>query len=772
MYDDSTNQVVSGAPTQQPTTQPIQGQAIPMSGGYYNTPQQSTPVQTPQPTPPSAPTKTAPVGPVTPANDAAAGMGLTSNIIAPDNGTTPHFMGNTALIQVAGYPGTYLVDNSTKTIRAFASDQALTNAIPNVDARHIVTVPASYISPGGMLSSDQGYQLLTNEYAIKEDGTFQSLPASNAQLQARYGQSVDQNAEQDAYLLLDGIMGGVRDNPNGGLPASFIDTLKTDKSALAFMISAIAYGGYTPGDVYSEMKRRLLISQGNTDVKNINPISATQTRDKYQLTDAGKQAESNPNLTPPTQIGTLDPSIMSLPLFQIPQQAFNTLLPIMNKDTPEYNTAVSNIQDAYHDVLLQQLSATTDQQKAVADTNWQTFKKNAETQLGLTLSGDALSAWTQIQNARGTFAQQGVSGSGLEAESIDDYLKGLRNQAAQSRTYSQTQTNAQEALYYQKYASAQQVKDLIASDPTKAQSWGLVPSQDIKDAMSFNSLKTKYPNLSDQEINDYISSMLDENGNYRSSLYQTYMTQNLQTKQDEAKYKEGMVQNNSLLDEAKAYREFTTPDVAFLRDVNNPTNVAAGMAAPTINDLGTNIMGTPAQYSSISGVLGSNYSGSSPTTNPTTTPATNTSTTSTPTSSPSSYPGLSSPTTPTQTLSLPSSAPSVMSQAIPAPTPQQFSSGLSMSSPGGAFNIPALQPSSNPSSGYAPQQQVQQPISPLASSKPVPSNMSASLNMGTPSTVGGASASKTMSALSSGMNGLKNFGSTVAGGFKSLFGFS
>jgi hypothetical protein len=42
--------------------------------------------------------------------------------------------------------------------------------------------------------------------------------------------------------------------------------------------------------------------------------------------------------------------------------------------------------------------------------------------------------------------------------------------------------------------------------------------------MSATALKAKYPDMSDEDIARNISMVLDENGNYRSSLYQNYMT--------------------------------------------------------------------------------------------------------------------------------------------------------------------------------------------------------------------------------------------------------
>ena len=739
------------------------------------------------------------------------GMGivdpLVAGIQAPDTGTMPHFAGDFTLIQIRGYPGkTYLLDTKSKTIRPFSSDQAVRNAVPNVTPGDIVEIPSSYVSPGGMLSQDKGYEMLKNEHSIKEDGTFLSLSASAAQLQARYGQKIDQNAEQDAYLLLDGIISSLRDNPNGGFPGSFIDSIKGDKSALAFMISSLAYGGYTPGDVYGDMKRRYLISQGDTSLQNVNPISPTQTRDKYQVTDAGKQALSNPKLTPPAQIGTLDPSVMKLPLFQIPQEAFNTLIPIMNPDTQEYKDAVSKIQDAYHDVLQQQLSATNEREKAIGDANWQTFRENAQSQLGIQLSNNVLDAWTQIQNAHGTFAQQGISGSGLETESIDDYLKRVRSQANQLRTSSQSQTDAQETLYYQKYATSQQIKDLIATDREKARGYGLLPSPEIKNALSFNTLKAKFPNLSDQEINDYINSTLDENGNYRSSINQTYMTNMLTTKQDEQKYREAMVQNNSLLDEAKAYRQFTMPDSPFLRDVSDPKALGVGMAAPTIGDVTAGMLGTPAKYSNIKDVIGGSYNspvstGTPPASIP---PAVTPPVIIPPPTTPSldamkqqllqgqstltrlqnaQAPIQSTPNpyfpqqtnVPASSSSNPTSAYpglSVMSKASPAITPQQFSAPLKSFNDGttgtsNAFSMPALQPSRSPGVNYSPTTTPVKPLSSLSAAKPIFGSMGGS----TPSTVGGASASKSLSAFQSGLNNVKNFGSNVAGRFKSLFGY-
>ena len=68
-----------------------------------------------------------------------------------------------------------------------------------------------------------------------------------------------------------------------------------------------------------------------------------------------------------------------------------------------------------------------------------------------------------------------------------------------------------------KYGTPEQIAALSDEEKEK---YGFMPDEETTKWFSTENLKSLYPNLSDQEIANYRSSMLDEQGNYRSELYQ------------------------------------------------------------------------------------------------------------------------------------------------------------------------------------------------------------------------------------------------------------
>ena len=214
----------------------------------------------------------------------------------------------------------------------------------------------------------------------------------------------------------------------------------------------------------------------------------------------------------------------NLAVSNLPNDAFQVTIPHLTPGTPEYQSAIDNINTAYFDILQQQLNASTEQEKSVADYNWNTLKSGIEKNLNVSLSNDAFQAWNQLQGLKGQYAQQNIENSGIQNESVDNYLANVRRADSLLREDSANKNKAGELDYYTKFATPEQIKALVASDPAKAQSFGLMPSAETKAAISFAKMKEKYPTMSDEEINKNISAVLDTNGNYRSSLYQKYMT--------------------------------------------------------------------------------------------------------------------------------------------------------------------------------------------------------------------------------------------------------
>ena len=251
--------------------------------------------------------------------------------------------------------------------------------------------------------------------------------------------------------------------------------------------------------------------QDESAVVNSPVISPTETK------------PNNPATTDIPNNPVTDDQVGNSGITTLPQDAFNQT-PHLEPGTPEYKKAMEKISTAYYDVLQQQMNAKTEQDQQAAQYSWETLKKNIETGLKVSLSGDAIQAWDQIQGLQNSFGQNNTAGSGLQDEATDDYLRKIRNADANSRLKATSDNSNDQMNYYKKFATPEQIKALIASDPEKAESWGLIPSSDIQNAMSVSSLKKKYPTLSDEQIDEYRAQILDENGNYRSTLYQNYMT--------------------------------------------------------------------------------------------------------------------------------------------------------------------------------------------------------------------------------------------------------
>lgn len=224
---------------------------------------------------------------------------------------------------------------------------------------------------------------------------------------------------------------------------------------------------------------------------------------------------------PPPDV--VDTSTANTVLHFMSPQEIEKLIPGATPGTPEYQAKFDAISTQMYDILQQQATANNEQEKTVADTNWQNLKASAEKTLNMNLSNDAITAWGQVQGIKDQFASRGIAGSGLQNESIDSYLKGIRNQDQAYRNTAQTAEETNKMSYYRTSASSAEIKELVATNPELAKKWGLVPSEEMKNAFSYASMKAKYPDMSDEDIKRKIAETLDENGNYRSTLYQKYL---------------------------------------------------------------------------------------------------------------------------------------------------------------------------------------------------------------------------------------------------------
>jgi peptidoglycan hydrolase-like protein with peptidoglycan-binding domain len=387
-----------------------------------------------------------------------------------------------------------------------------------------------------------------------------------------YGQERNAGAEQDALTITKYMAEDMEDSDI--ISSSFLKSLTSDYKQLAFYVNALTYGGYTIGDVINDIERNYMISKGNKNASNIKIIDASLT--KAEATQKGSISSESDilSLIPESIMNGLniDTEILSYGSENIPDELFNELVPLLDNTSDEYKDAVEDLMATYSDLANTQLEAETEQQKAVADYNMKIFKDQLKEKYHLALSDNADEAWAQIEGLLDNYNTRNLSGSGIEQESIDEQLKKTREEDRRSRVDKLNIEEAQMAEYYQKYATADEIAELIAEDnkngitkreDLRAYKWGLIPSSNIIEEYSLESLAEKYPDLTNEELQNKRNAILDENNNYRSTIYKNYYSGILTNEETQRETAEDTVIKDAAIKEKNAYEDYDK-NTAFL----------------------------------------------------------------------------------------------------------------------------------------------------------------------------------------------------------------
>ena len=380
------------------------------------------------------------------------------------------------------------------------------------------------------------------------------------------------------------------------IDGAYLDKLMADPDTLALWVHAIAYGGYTGEDILRDMKRKEMEKNGDITAKNLMIIDPTKTKAEYYATPEGKQALSTVNsIMPNIKSGAFANSDFLQYGLNMPDEIFKTLVPLLNKDSQEFKDAVSKIKETYFNLADAQMQAGTEQEKAVADYQYKEFKKQLEEKYGIALNDDATKAWTQIETLGDTFNTRGIEGSGLQNEAVDQTLQMTRKEDQRLRQAKLTDEEAKKAAYYTSSASAAEINALT---PEEKQKYGLTPSAEVLDKYSIATLTAKYPNKPADEIQAIHDSMIDENGNYRSSLYSKKYTSLAETSianttaaesqvLQEAQNKELAVSAN--FDKTHPFSSTTTQDSQVLNeqaaDSQTPVTSTKTVTPPSVQQL-------------------------------------------------------------------------------------------------------------------------------------------------------------------------------------------
>jgi hypothetical protein len=466
-------------------------------------------------------------------------------------------------------------------MRPFESTAAMYQAYGDNIEDALMLAESQTITDRDMGAFDR-FEILGSEYAVRGDGSRLPYENSEASIKARYNNQIDLDGEFKAFMSLDRFVDLLAQDTSG-INESTIGKIKGDNKKIAFYLNALTYGGYTLADVYKDIKREDLIASGgsSSEIANLKPISASENRTVYGATSSGMKALGDDRLAPPSDLVGLNSQVMNLPIYSMPDEAFKELVPALDWNSPEFQSRMDEIQSLHHDVLMQQLQAETEQDKAIADYNWENFRSEISRQFGIELSNNAYEAWNQLEGFRGEFSQRGIMNSGIQAQSLDKYLRQVREADSRQRQEVKVKEEEKQQNIMMNYASSEEVKRLVEEDKAaglpkeqwRATRWGLTPSDQIKEELSFDKLKEKFPDMSDEDIQRKISEVIDENGNYRSTLYKRYMSEKIKNEDSFEEYAAEQVYNQAIDETEDAYKQYTTPDSPFLRTENDGEEV-------------------------------------------------------------------------------------------------------------------------------------------------------------------------------------------------------
>jgi peptidoglycan hydrolase-like protein with peptidoglycan-binding domain len=437
----------------------------------------------------------------------------------------------------------WLVDPTTKVMLPFLNDASMQAYFKDQyqgALSAINTKTSESILQGGDL---QDYILLDYTYGINESGTSKAISVSPADIQRKYGQQLSTEANTSAMAVLDGWFDLLKKNLNeSGLSQSTIDTALNDKLTVANYIAALAYGGYTPTDVYMDLKKKDMISKGDTSLSNVKFIDQNLNKAEYVKTDAGYTAQVKAASNIPGRIGSLDKAIYSSTLANLPDSFYQAAFPdYLDPNSQAFKDKMDEVTSVLHDSILKQITANTESDKQFADYNWKTTRDQIEKQYGISLNDNALAAWGEVQTLLGQSSESGLSGSGIEREALMNTLRSRRTASDRARDEKERTLLTKDQEYYINNASPEEIKRLndedqamgLTRDKWRSVQWGLTPLNAVTLSAFLSDFRQKYPtasNVSDTEIKaKYYDPFYDENGNMRSKLYQTQKMNEFQT---------------------------------------------------------------------------------------------------------------------------------------------------------------------------------------------------------------------------------------------------
>lgn len=153
---------------------------------------------------------------------AAGPLDMQNGMMPDQSPATPFFIGESAVVRITNPTNPqastlWLVDPKKKVLQPFISEEAFQNAFedPAQAEKSIITISSKELGPGGAL---EGFTPLQGKQGVGQDGSVNPVEFSPAELQNKYGQPQDTNAENKSLSILDGVMGNLSGQQQGIQP--------------------------------------------------------------------------------------------------------------------------------------------------------------------------------------------------------------------------------------------------------------------------------------------------------------------------------------------------------------------------------------------------------------------------------------------------------------------------------------------------------------------------------------------------------------------------
>lgn len=561
----------------------------------------------------------------------------------PKIGRTPIFTGKTALIRFTN-PGQlesssiWLAEKGPKTIRPFVSEEFFDSmfASPEQAKRAVVTMSSDELAPDGVFGD---FEVLDEDYAVKEDGSMKPVQFSKSQVQKRYGKPIDPEAENNALSSLDSMLGqitgdsesqipqdmgamgavpeemvppsppemggdmmgmggcGKKYDGKGGpatlrtygtdtryaekendyetkvrnlttlaglaqpsgqdAPPEYFEKIKENDKLMGFYIGALAYGGYTEPEVYADMIRNYKMEKDPELAKTVI-IHPETKKSLYITTEDGKKGQTYfESAIPATSsmkayfsaapggsfIGRTALAGMTDDMFNLPPE-------LKDQTDKTFKEEAEKLKIAHWDAYIEVLKADGTAGEALANLRYKDVVEEIEKRYGVKISDDAETAARQVEGLGKKAASVGDLGGREYTKAMEDADRDFRKIADRAREEMKKEKTDQELSKLMASGSPEEIAAYISANPDKA-SLFRVP-QDLINKYSMAQLKLDYPTSSDSELTDLRNTIMDENGNRRSTLWSNYYKQHYEAA---SSMRAEQVENLSIK-EAKAHQKW------------------------------------------------------------------------------------------------------------------------------------------------------------------------------------------------------------------------